>query len=44
MQSMKEEKSEVYMTASQSKRLMQIPLGENLDGLADKEKIKTTLI
>lgn len=32
------------MVQSQAKRLMQIPLGENYDGLADKEKIKTTLM
>lgn len=34
---MKEEKSDIYMTQSQSQRLKDLPLGENYDGIPDKE-------
>ncbi len=41
---MKEEKSEIYMTKNMSQRLKELPLGENYDGIADKDKIKVTLM
>jgi hypothetical protein len=40
----KEDKSEVYLTQTMAKRLKDLPLGENYDGIADRDKMKVLLM
>lgn len=36
--------AQMLMTKTQAQRIAQLPLGENYDGIADAQKMKTTLM